>query len=91
MRGEADRAFKLKHSVLIFVHKMLVENEEGLLNRTRQNLEPVEDATLLIGFLHRNIGFFLVPQNDKIDEYCRVAKRVEEDWPALKVVVARMA
>ena len=36
MRGEADRAFKLKHSVLIFVHKMLVENEEGLLNRTRQ-------------------------------------------------------
>ena len=90
MRDEAKRAFSRGHSLLLFVHNSLVENEEGFMDRASRNLAVIEDATYLFIFRHRNAGFLLVPQNEKIDGYARIVKKVAEDWPQLKVSRGRL-
>ena len=91
MRTEANQMFKRGHSLLIFVHEMLVENEEGFIRRALHNLAEVKDATFLIAFLHTNVGFVLVPQADKIEAYTRIAKKTQDDWLEMKVVSERIA
>ena len=86
MKDEVDIAFGQKHSLLIFVYKMLVENEEGIMSRTQQNLVRVRGAESLLAFLYRDVGFFLVPQPEKIREYSEIAEQVQIDWPKLKLV-----
>lgn len=90
MRNEANRTFRRGHSLLIFQHKMQVENDEGYTERASRNLGRIEDATYFIAFRHLNAGFLLVPQNEKVDEYVKVAKKVESDWPELKVIQERL-
>lgn len=91
MRDEVRRAFKCGHSLLIFVHKARVENKQGLVKRTQDNLIAVEGAEYLLGFIHKNASFFLVPQSEKVDEYERIAKQVEKDWPEIGVVEEYLA
>ena len=93
MREEAHRAFERGHSPLIFVHMTTGKHEtdEELTARTLTNLDPVKDATYLIGFIHKKAGFFLAPQAPRIDDYRRIAEQAHRDWSDLSVVEERIA
>ena len=92
MREEAHRAFRNGHSPLIFVHMTTGnhETDEQITARTLTNLDPVQNATYLIGFIHKKAGFFLVPQAPRIDDYRRIAEQAHRDWSDLRVVEERI-
>ena len=87
---ETRRAFRRGHSLLIFIHAGRGERPDKFIERTMQNLQPVKDATTVFGFLHSSVGFFLLPQNDKIEDYARASKMIEDSWSGLKVMQDRL-